>query len=42
MAGGAAVAAYAAVPRVEYAGFWLRFLACIIDSAVMGVGFSSF
>lgn len=42
MAGGAAVipayAGYVAVPRVEYAGFWLRFLAYIIDSVVMGIG----
>jgi uncharacterized RDD family membrane protein YckC len=30
--------AYAAVPRVEYAGFWLRFLAYLIDSVVMGIG----
>ena len=29
---------YGAVPRVEYAGFWLRFLAYIIDSAVMTFG----
>jgi uncharacterized RDD family membrane protein YckC len=27
------------VPRVEYAGFWLRFLAFMIDNVVMGVGF---
>lgn len=32
------VPAIAAVPRVEYAGFWLRFLAYLIDSVVMGVG----
>jgi len=32
-------AGYAAVPRVEYAGFWVRFLAFLIDSAVMGIGF---
>jgi uncharacterized RDD family membrane protein YckC len=38
-AGGAAVAVYAAVPRVEYAGFWVRFLAFLIDNAVMGMGF---
>jgi len=40
--GGAAIpayAGYAAVPRVAYAGFWLRFLALLIDNAVMGVGF---
>ena len=39
---GAAISAYpayAAVPRVEYAGFWLRLLAFVIDSVVMGVGF---
>ncbi|HVH70333.1 MAG TPA: RDD family protein [Candidatus Dormibacteraeota bacterium] len=30
--------AVAAVPRVEYGGFWLRFLAYLIDSAVMGIG----
>ncbi len=29
----------AAIPRVEYAGFWLRFLALIIDNVVMGIGF---
>src|SRR5260370_27122944 len=34
-----AYAGYAAVPRVEYAGFWLRFLALLIDNAVMGLGF---
>jgi uncharacterized RDD family membrane protein YckC len=34
-----AYAGYAAVPRVEYAGFWLRFFALLIDSAVMGIGF---
>jgi uncharacterized RDD family membrane protein YckC len=28
-----------AMPRVEYAGFWLRFLAFIIDNIVIGVGF---
>jgi len=27
-----------AVPRVEYAGFWLRFLALLIDNVVMGLG----
>jgi len=40
-AGGAAIppyAGYAAVPRVEYAGFWVRFLAWLIDNMVMGVG----
>jgi uncharacterized RDD family membrane protein YckC len=38
-AGGTAVPAYpgyAVVPRVEYAGFWLRFLAYIIDNVVIG------
>jgi len=43
MGGGAtAIAAYAgnaAVARVEYAGFWLRFLALLIDNVVMGIGF---
>ena len=34
-----AYAGYAAVPRVEYAGFWVRFLAFLIDNAVMGIGF---
>jgi uncharacterized RDD family membrane protein YckC len=28
----------AAAPRVEYAGFWLRFLAYLIDSVVMSLG----
>lgn len=28
-----------AVPRVEYAGFWLRFLALLIDNVVLGLGF---
>jgi uncharacterized RDD family membrane protein YckC len=35
----APVPGYAAVPRVEYAGFWLRVLAYLIDSAVIGIGF---
>jgi uncharacterized RDD family membrane protein YckC len=35
----AGVPAYAAVPRVEYAGFWMRFLAYLIDSVVMSFGF---
>ena len=35
----AGVPAAAAVSRVEYAGFWLRFLAYLIDGAIMGVGF---
>jgi uncharacterized RDD family membrane protein YckC len=43
IAGGVAAvpanAGYAAVPRVEYAGFWVRFLAFLIDNAVMGIGF---
>lgn len=43
VAGGAsAIPAYTgftAMPRVEYAGFWLRFLALLIDNVVMGVGF---
>ena len=34
----AAAPAYAVVPRVEYAGFWLRVLAYVIDNAVIGVG----
>jgi uncharacterized RDD family membrane protein YckC len=34
----AGVPAYAAVPRVEYAGFWVRFLAFLIDSVVMSIG----
>src|SRR5438046_10525073 len=28
----------ATVPRVEYGGFWLRFLAYLIDSAVIVLG----
>src|SRR5260370_14325574 len=28
----------AAVPCVEYADFWLRFLALLIDNVVMGIG----
>ncbi len=43
MGGGAASvpahAGYAAVSRVQYAGFWLRFLAFLIDNVVMGLGF---
>jgi uncharacterized RDD family membrane protein YckC len=43
MGGGAtAIPAYAgnaAVARVEYAGFWLRVLAFLIDNVVMGIGF---
>lgn len=37
----AAIPTYAeyAVPRVEYAGFWLRFLALLIDNVVLGLGF---
>jgi uncharacterized RDD family membrane protein YckC len=35
----AAVPAYAAVPRVEYAGFCARLLALLIDSVVMSFGF---
>jgi hypothetical protein len=30
---------YAVLSRVEYAGFWLRFLALLIDNVVMGIGF---
>lgn len=39
--GAAAIPAYAgcAVPRVEYVGFWLRFLALLIDNVVLGLGF---
>jgi uncharacterized RDD family membrane protein YckC len=33
----AGVQAYAAAPRVEYAGFWLRFLAFLIDGVVMSL-----
>jgi len=38
--GAAVVPAYAeyAVPRAEYAGFWLRFLALLIDNIVLGLG----
>jgi uncharacterized RDD family membrane protein YckC len=32
-----AYAGYVAVPRVEYAGFWLRFLAYILDNVVIGI-----
>jgi uncharacterized RDD family membrane protein YckC len=42
MGGGAAVsthAGYAALPRVEYAGFWLRSVALLIDNVVIGIGF---
>jgi len=40
VAGGvAAVPVYTAVARVvEYAGFWLRFLAWLIDNVVLGLG----
>jgi uncharacterized RDD family membrane protein YckC len=34
-----AFAGYAAVPRVEYAGFWQRFLAFLIDNVVMVIAF---
>lgn len=37
--GHAVVQAYPAAPRVEYAGFWLRFLALLIDNVVIGIGF---
>jgi uncharacterized RDD family membrane protein YckC len=30
--------AAAAVPRVEYGGFWLRFVAFLIDGVVMSLG----
>lgn len=33
-----AYAEYAAVPRVVYAGFWLRFFALLIDNVVLGLG----
>ena len=40
--GGAAVipayGEYATVPGVEYAGFWLRFFALLIDNIVLGLG----
>jgi uncharacterized RDD family membrane protein YckC len=43
MAGGvAAIRAYSvsgAFPRVEYAGFWLRLLALLIDNTILGLGF---
>src|SRR5947209_5857199 len=32
-------AACRAVRRVEYGGFWLRFLALLIDNVAMGIGF---
>jgi uncharacterized RDD family membrane protein YckC len=32
-------AAVVAAPRVDYAGFWLRLLAFIIDNAILGLGF---
>jgi uncharacterized RDD family membrane protein YckC len=36
-----AIPAYAeyAAPRVEYAGFWLRFFALLIDNVILGLGF---
>ncbi len=40
--GAAAIPAYAvsaALPRVEYAGFWLRLVALVIDNVVLGLGF---
>jgi uncharacterized RDD family membrane protein YckC len=43
MVGGvAAIPAYAvsaAVPHVEYAGFWLRLVALLIDNVILGLGF---
>ena len=36
--GGMVYSAYAAVPRVEYAGFWERVLAFVIDNVLIGVG----
>jgi uncharacterized RDD family membrane protein YckC len=41
-AGPSALSAYAGVasgPRVDYAGFWLRLLALIIDNVILGLGF---
>lgn len=38
LSGGVApLSAHVAVARVEYAGFWLRFVAYLIDSVVMGL-----
>jgi uncharacterized RDD family membrane protein YckC len=41
VAGGAAAVpgypGYAVVPRIEYAGFWLRLLAYVIDNIVIGI-----
>jgi uncharacterized RDD family membrane protein YckC len=34
-----AYAEYGAIARVDYAGFWLRFLALLIDNVVLGLGF---
>jgi uncharacterized RDD family membrane protein YckC len=34
-----AYAGYVTVPRVEYAGFWLRFLALLIDNVILGLAF---
>jgi uncharacterized RDD family membrane protein YckC len=34
-----AYAVSAAVPPVEYAGFWLRLVALVIDNVVLGLGF---
>ena len=43
VAGGvAAIPAYAvsaSAPRVEYAGFWLRLVALVIDNVILGFGF---
>lgn len=39
MSGSVAAPAYSSVPRVEYADFWLRVLAYLIDTAVIGIGF---
>ena len=41
-AGAPAIAAYAmpaTLPRVEYAGFWLRLVALVIDNVILGLGF---
>ncbi len=35
--GVAPLSAHATIPRVEYAGFWLRFVTYLIDSVVMGL-----
>ncbi|MFZ0636574.1 MAG: RDD family protein [Candidatus Acidiferrales bacterium] len=37
VAGSAAASAYTSAPRVTYAGFWLRFVAFIIDAIIVGI-----